>query len=363
MLIRRLLSLPRWPHLMAALLPSRLKVAWHRARGARIGPGTRIGFLAFLVVDDLELGEAVEIHGFSLIRARTLRLGDRCRVYPGVLLDVEEATIGNDSVLMDHVTITNLPLEGASLRIGSRVRIFPRSVLDATAGLVIGSRTGIGGNSHIFTHGSWLPATEGFPARFAPVVVEERAWIAWNTFLLPGVRIGREAIVSGGSVVVRDVDARSLVGGAPARVLRKDGEHVTAPSGRERHRLLCELLEAFAAREERRGHLVSRRTDPGSWQWRIEDGPCSGLLAVGLPGGVLEADPVGARRVVVLEPGPGHADRSACDLDGVEWLDLDGYEHSRGASLLCREVAAFLGHWGIYFAPAAGQASGVRKAG
>jgi maltose O-acetyltransferase len=53
----------------------------------------------------------------------------------------------------------------------------------------------------------------------AGVVIEDYAWIASRVTILPGVRIGRGAVVATGAVVTRDVPAMAVVGGVPARVI------------------------------------------------------------------------------------------------------------------------------------------------
>lgn len=52
-----------------------------------------------------------------------------------------------------------------------------------------------------------------------PVVIEDDVWIGFGATILKGVRVGRGAIVSAGSVVTRDVPTDTLVAGNPARVL------------------------------------------------------------------------------------------------------------------------------------------------
>ncbi len=53
-----------------------------------------------------------------------------------------------------------------------------------------------------------------------PVVVDDHAWIAYRSIILPGVRIGHAAVVGAGSVVTRDVEPWSIVAGNPARHIR-----------------------------------------------------------------------------------------------------------------------------------------------
>jgi len=53
-----------------------------------------------------------------------------------------------------------------------------------------------------------------------PVIIENHVWIGHRVTILPGVRIGAEAVVGAGSVVMKDVPPRTIVSGNPARVIR-----------------------------------------------------------------------------------------------------------------------------------------------
>lgn len=54
----------------------------------------------------------------------------------------------------------------------------------------------------------------------SPIVVEDNVWIGGSAVILPGVTIGKNAIVGAGAVVTKDVPANSIVGGTPAKVIR-----------------------------------------------------------------------------------------------------------------------------------------------
>jgi maltose O-acetyltransferase len=54
----------------------------------------------------------------------------------------------------------------------------------------------------------------------APVVIEDDVWLGTNAVVLPGVRVGRGAVVGAGAVVTRDVPPFSVVAGVPAHVIR-----------------------------------------------------------------------------------------------------------------------------------------------
>lgn len=55
----------------------------------------------------------------------------------------------------------------------------------------------------------------------AAVHIEQQVWIGANVTICPGVRIGRGAIVAAGAVVTKDVAPGTLVGGVPAKILRR----------------------------------------------------------------------------------------------------------------------------------------------
>lgn len=53
------------------------------------------------------------------------------------------------------------------------------------------------------------------------VVIEDDVWIGANAVVLPGVTVGRHSVVAAGAVVSKDVPPCTVVGGIPARVLKK----------------------------------------------------------------------------------------------------------------------------------------------
>ncbi len=110
-----------------------------------------------------------------------------------------------------------------NLSVGSDVHLGREVFLDLSERISIGSRATISMRVTILTHtdvgdSSWKQ--RGLPASKAPVVIEEDAYIGACATILPGVRIGRGALVAAGAVVTRDVAPLGKVGGVPARPLR-----------------------------------------------------------------------------------------------------------------------------------------------
>jgi len=60
-----------------------------------------------------------------------------------------------------------------------------------------------------------------FPLIKKPIVINDRAWVAADVFVGPGVTVGEGAVVGARSSVFKDVEAWTVVGGTPARPIRK----------------------------------------------------------------------------------------------------------------------------------------------
>ena len=114
---------------------------------------------------------------------------------------------------------------GTNVKVGSGVFInFNCTILD-TCLVTIGARTLIGPNVSLYsgTHPEDPVLRNGTngPELGKPIVIGEDVWIGGNVIILPGINIGRGAVIGAGSVVTRDVPDLWIVGGNPARLLRK----------------------------------------------------------------------------------------------------------------------------------------------
>jgi maltose O-acetyltransferase len=66
-----------------------------------------------------------------------------------------------------------------------------------------------------------MPMIEQGDTQAIPVVIEDDVWIGARAILLPGVHIGKGAIVAAGSIVTKAVPPYTIVGGNPAKEIRK----------------------------------------------------------------------------------------------------------------------------------------------
>ena len=112
---------------------------------------------------------------------------------------------------------------GQNIHIGDHVFLnFLCTILDCNE-VHIGHHVMIGPAVQIYTAAHLLQAEariQGWEVA-KPIVIEDNVWIGGGAILLPGVRIGRNAVVGAGAVVPRSVPANTVVAGNPARVIRE----------------------------------------------------------------------------------------------------------------------------------------------
>lgn len=88
-------------------------------------------------------------------------------------------------------------------------------------GISIGSGVMIAPKVNLITGGHPLPLAERRAyLSLAPIVIEDDVWIGAAATVMQGVTIGAGAVIAAGAVVTRDVPARTLAAGVPARVVK-----------------------------------------------------------------------------------------------------------------------------------------------
>lgn len=164
------------------------------------------------------------------------------------------AVIGRDVNINDQVFIENDVLIGDRVTVKSGVQLWD--------GIELQDDVFVGPNV-TFTNDRF-PRSKQYPESFPRTVVERGASIGGGAVILPGIRIGRSAMVGAGAVVTRDVPPYAIVAGNPARVkgyTDNEGNKLRAPepastrtdSASRRAGALSELNRAV----DMRGSLVA----------------------------------------------------------------------------------------------------------
>jgi maltose O-acetyltransferase len=114
---------------------------------------------------------------------------------------------------------------GSNIELGERVFFNFNCVVLDVCPVRIGSFTLFGPAVQIYTplH-PFEPKLRRSREYGKPVEIGNDVWVGGGAIILPGVRIGAEAVIGAGSVVTRDIPARSLAAGNPCRVVREISE-------------------------------------------------------------------------------------------------------------------------------------------
>ena len=141
-----------------------------------------------------------------------------------VLMQLAGAAIGDESIIMD-TSFANLYHHGfRTLQLGKRCYIGDESMLDLRGHILLEDDVTISNRAMILTHINVgykdHPIQKVYPTSVHPVLVKRGAYIGTGAIILPGVTVGEESVVAAGAVVTKDVPARTVVGGVPAKKIK-----------------------------------------------------------------------------------------------------------------------------------------------
>jgi UDP-2-acetamido-3-amino-2,3-dideoxy-glucuronate N-acetyltransferase len=220
-------------------------------------------------------------HGHNSVVSENVRIGENCRIGNGVIIH-PDTTIGNNVRIDDHAVVGKLPMKaalsaitqeqqlppciiedgvilgtsvvvyrgctirknvmvadlasvrenveigeftivGRGVTVENKVRVGKRCKLETEAYITALSVIGDGcfiAPEVTFTNDNFLGRTKERFSCHKGVTMKCGARIGANVTVLPGITIHEDALVAAGSIVTKDVPARKIVMGAPARVLR-----------------------------------------------------------------------------------------------------------------------------------------------
>ncbi|WP_149453054.1 2,3,4,5-tetrahydropyridine-2,6-dicarboxylate N-acetyltransferase [Pasteuria penetrans] len=158
-------------------------------------------------IDDFEIEQDRRLSAVPLLDL----LPVQARVEPGAIIR-ERVTLEQRAIIM----------MGAVINIGAVIG--EETMIDMNA--VIGGRAEVGKRCHVGA-GAVIAGVIEPPSAMA-TTIEDNVIIGANAVILEGVRVGKDAVVAAGAVVTRDVPPYTVVGGVPARFLKKKDEKTSS---------------------------------------------------------------------------------------------------------------------------------------
>ena len=104
------------------------------------------------------------------------------------------------------------------ITIGEHTNINKRCVIDGRGGIIIGDNVDIAQDVNIWTEQHNYNSST-YASVCKEVKIEDYVWIASRATILPGVTVGKGAVIACGAVVTKDVPPLSIVAGVPARII------------------------------------------------------------------------------------------------------------------------------------------------
>ena len=146
--------------------------------------------------------------------ASKIVFGDYCNVSCNITLNNKGSIKIGDYVFMNHVKMRI----DHNLQIGTHCMFGPGVVIWDTDNHPLSARKRHEQCEEIAFN---FPLTKSYDANGESIIIENDVWVGMEVLILGGVKIGEGAIVSARSLVTKDVDPYTIVGGVPAKIIGK----------------------------------------------------------------------------------------------------------------------------------------------
>lgn len=158
------------------------------------------------------------------VKKKLRRAGENITLGAGIeILGGENICFGSNISVMKY---SSFYAQSGTIKIGSNVGINSNVCIGADGGeIVIGDDVLIGQNSvlraadHEFSRTDIPIIKQGHVG--GKIIIEDDCWLGANVVVTRGVTIGAHSVVAAGAVVTRDVGPCSVVGGVPARLIKR----------------------------------------------------------------------------------------------------------------------------------------------
>ncbi len=194
-------------------------------KGTKIGSGVRIDANSVIGKEPLRSKRSIfksnkkyepaEIGNECLIGSQVI-IYTGCKISEGVLIADsaavrEDVTIGEFTIIGRNCTVENFTSVGKKCKLETNSYITAYSTIEDFCFIAPGVVT---------TNDNYLGRTEERFKHFKGVTIRKGGRIGGAAVILPGIEIGEDALVAAGAVVTKNVPARMIYIGSPAKELR-----------------------------------------------------------------------------------------------------------------------------------------------
>jgi maltose O-acetyltransferase len=112
----------------------------------------------------------------------------------------------------------NVKFFGKTISIGENSVLNSETLIDGRGGCIIGNNVSISRKTTILTMGHDYN-NSSFNLKGGLVTIMDDVWIGYDSLILPGVTVGRGAVIAAKSVVTKDIPDYAVVAGNPAKII------------------------------------------------------------------------------------------------------------------------------------------------
>ncbi len=197
-----------------------------RARAKHIGRSTQIAKSCDIRCETIILGNEVVIEENTIVQVLgTFAVGDLSTLGRNTVVRGNNVRIG-----CEFFSDGDLEVGGggwrnpqANLVVGDRC-VMHDNHINVHRPVTIGDHVGLSPEAVLLTHGYWMSPLLGYPFKEGSIRIGDNVIIGWRSLILPGVSIGRNSVIGAGAVVASNVEPYTVVGGVPAKFLKKVNE-------------------------------------------------------------------------------------------------------------------------------------------
>ncbi len=224
---------------LASIMPNIIRLNLYRLIGYKIGKNVKVGLLSLMLCKNVNIEDDVKIGSMNVFKLNKLE-------------------IGKGSVIRS----LNIFSGQKNLKLGKKTQIVgPYTFMNLAEDIEIGDYTGLGSHSIFYTHGVYLPYTQGHPRKFGKIILGKRIWAPSHVIFLPGAKIGDDSIITVGSVISKEFPENSLISGNPARVISKASNLKVKMDKKNLQKRMFEIIEDFSKSPLFKNCSVSKKID------------------------------------------------------------------------------------------------------